>query len=259
MTEILDHKVFGEKTQEPTLVIAHGLFGSKRNWQGLARNLSSDRQVITVDMRNHGNSFHAVGHTYFDLATDLYNLCSNLDAKVDVLGHSMGGKAAMVFALRHPSKLNRLLVADIAPVPYQHNPDDNIEIMQGLDISSFSRRSDAEKAMVETVSDPSVRAFIAQSLLIDPEGNRWALNLEALSANMRDIVGFPQDLTGQFTGPTVFIRGENSNYVSDKYHPAIKRMFPHAEIIDIPNAGHWVHAENPRDFLVAVRNFLTRA
>jgi pimeloyl-ACP methyl ester carboxylesterase len=256
MTQILNHRIFGEPSQEPTLIIAHGLFGSQRNWQGLARNLSVDRQVITVDMRNHAGSFWSDNHSYFDLADDFAAFSETIEGPFDLLGHSMGGKAAMVFALRNPARLNRLIVADIAPVAYLHDPTDNIKVMQSLDIEHMTRRSEAEKAMETMVPEAAVRSFIAQSLVIEETGNRWLINLDALQKNMADIVGFPTDIEGRFDHPVAFIRGAMSDYVRDSYQPAIKDWFPNAQIVDVPNAGHWVHAENPRAFLSEVRNFL---
>lgn len=256
MTQILNHKIFGEPTSNPTLLIAHGLFGSQRNWQGLARNLSADRQVITVDMRNHAGSFWSQDHSYYDLANDFLELSKSLEAPFDLLGHSMGGKAAMIFALQNPTLLNRLIVADIAPVSYEHDPGDNIQIMQSLDITAMTRRSEVEKALEPMIAEPAVRAFIAQSLVIEDSGNRWSLNLDALAENMPKIVGFPSEIEGRFDAETLFLRGANSDYVHDDYTDVIEGWFPNAQIIDIPNAGHWVHAENPRDFLNQLRLFL---
>jgi pimeloyl-ACP methyl ester carboxylesterase len=258
MTRLLETQVFGEASVQPTLLIVHGLFGAGRNWRALARNLSKDRRVVTVDMRNHGNSFWDASNSYFDLAGDLTRVIETLDGPVDVLGHSMGGKAAMVLATQNAGLVNRLIVADIAPVAYAHSQISNIDLMRAVPIETLSRRSEADQIMSGRVSDASVRAFLLQSLVISPEGNRWELNLDGLEGNMSEIVGFPE-ISGQFDGPCLFLRGGVSDYVLDRHRPAIEALFPCAEIESLDGAGHWLHAEAPRAFLASVGAFLERS
>lgn len=255
MTQILEQQVYGEKTQHPALLIVHGLFGSGRNWRAIAKRFSSDRQVIVVDMRNHGDSFWSDEHSYADLADDLVQVLAQIDGQVDVLGHSMGGKTAMFLALRNPPNMNRLLVADIAPIAYTHLQIANIEIMRKLNIASITRRSEVEKAITEQSGDPATSAFLAQSLVIAEAGNRWKLNLDALAANMADIVGFPA-VSGVFNNEVVFIKGGNSDYVLPEHAGIINQLFPNNSIQSIAGAGHWVHAEAPREFIMAVQGFL---
>ena len=255
MTQMLQTQEFGESGDQPALLVAHGLFGAGRNWRGLARNLAKDRRVVTVDMRNHGESFRHASNTYSDMAQDLVRVIEELGAPCDVLGHSMGGKAAMVLALRHSEQVNRLIVADIAPVPYEHSQISNIEVMKSIPIEKLTRRSEADEMMAERIAEPGVRAFLLQSLILSPDGNRWALNLDALEASMADIVGFPE-VEGRFGRPALFLRGGNSTYVRDVHRPQIESLFPNARVESLAAAGHWLHADDPRGFLASVSRFL---
>ncbi|GFE63486.1 alpha/beta fold hydrolase [Litoreibacter roseus] len=242
----------GEALDNTTLLIAHGLFGSARNWGVIAKRLSDDRQVIAVDMRNHGTSPNEKTHTYQDLAEDL---TGEIQGKFDVLGHSMGGKAAMTLALKYPHKINRLIIADIAPVGYAHSQNHLIDAMEGLDLSQITARSDADKALKTAIPEAAVRAFLLQSL--DLKAKKWLLNLPVLRQHMPDIIGFPE-IGGQFDGPTLFLSGAASDYVLPEHRAQIKPLFPNAKFAKIPGAGHWLHAEKPREFEAAVRAFLTQ-
>jgi pimeloyl-ACP methyl ester carboxylesterase len=206
-------------------------------------------------MRNHGESFWDASNTYRDLARDLSNAIDEVGAPCDVLGHSMGGKAAMVLALEHGEQVNRLIVADIAPVAYEHSQISNIGVMKLIPIDQLTRRSEADEIMAERIAEPGVRAFLLQSLILSPDGNRWALNLDALEANMADIVGFP-DVNGRFTGPALFLRGGKSPYVREAHRVRVEGLFPNATIESLADAGHWLHADNPRGFLASVSRFL---
>ncbi|MFK5998042.1 MAG: alpha/beta fold hydrolase [Rhodobacterales bacterium] len=255
MTRLLNSQTFGEATAEPTLLIVPGLFGAGRNWRAIAKRLCRDRQVITVDMRNHAGSFWDAGHSYNDLADDLAQVLAQISGPVDVMGHSMGGKAAMVLALQNPENMNRLIVVDIAPVGYSHSQIINIEAMQNLDISKITRRSEIENMLAAQIKDGPTRAFLAQSLELSESGNRWTLNLHALAQNMDHIIGFP-DVSGRFTNAVLFIKGGVSDYILPQYMPKIKAFFPRAILHDIPGAGHWVHAEASRAFIDTVTDFL---
>lgn len=243
----------GKPTDRPPLLIAHGLFGSAKNWGVIAKRLSEDRQVLTVDMRNHGDSFQHVSHLYADLAGDLAEVIAAHGGRADVVGHSMGGKAAMMLALRHPETVRRLVVADIAPVTYSHSQAHLIEAMRGLDLSAVERRSDADKALAEAIPDAGTRAFLLQSL--DINARAWRLNLDVLEAKMSYITGWPE-ISGAVAMPALFLAGGNSDYVQPDARPAIRGLFPKARFAKIPGAGHWLHAEKPREFEAAVRAFL---
>lgn len=239
----------GGPTSRPPLLIAHGLYGSARNWSAVAKRLSADRQVIAVDMRNHGESPWFETNGYPEMAEDLARA---LDVPCDVIGHSMGGKAAMMLALNHPKKVRRLVVADISPVTYSHSQLPMIEAMRALDLSRIETRRDADAALAAHVADPSVRAFLLQSL--DVKARVWRLNLDVLAAEMPKIIGFPE-ITGRFEGPTFFLSGAESDYVERDHRAVIKSFFPDARFARIPGAGHWLHAEKPREFEAAVRAF----
>ncbi|MWD26445.1 alpha/beta fold hydrolase [Aquicoccus sp. SCR17] len=243
----------GEPTSEPPLIIVHGLFGSARNWGVIAKRLSDERQVIAVDQRNHGDSPHADSHDYEDMAADLAELVERIGGPVDMVGHSMGGKAAMVLALTRPELLRRLVVADIAPVPYDHDQSQHIAAMQAVDLAGVEKRSDVADQLAETVEDKALQSFFTQS--VDVKEKRWKLNLDVLERDMPKILGFPE-VEGSFDGPTLFLSGGESDYVRSEHRETIRAKFPHARFAKLPGAGHWLHAEKPRDFEAAVRTFL---
>lgn len=239
------------------LVIAHGLYGSARNWGVIARRLADVRDVIAVDMRNHGESFANPQHGYPDMAADLAAVIDSLGGKVDLLGHSMGGKAAMYLALTKWALIRRLVVADIAPVAYAHDQSHHAQAMRALDLTELTTRGEADRRLALTVEDPSLRAFFLQSLdLKAPGGPRWRLNLDTLEAEMPKIVGWPP-VHGQFDGPALFLTGADSHYVKPEYRDTIRSLFPAARFAKIPGTGHWLHAEKPREFEETVRVFLT--
>ncbi|MHC0054557.1 alpha/beta fold hydrolase [Actibacterium sp. D379-3] len=243
----------GPATATPPLLIAHGLFGSARNWGVIAKRMSDTRQVITVDMRNHGESRWEGTHSYPDLAADLAQVIAAHGGRADVLGHSMGGKAAMMLALTHPQAVNRLIVADIAPVAYGHSQTPLIDAMRAIDLTAVAYRSDADRQLAQWVDDAGTRAFLLQSL--DVKARRWRLNFDVLAAEMAKITGWPET-GGQFGGPALFLSGATSDYVKPEHRPLIKSLFPNAEFAEVAGAGHWLHAENPRAFETELRRFL---
>jgi esterase len=237
------------------LVIAHGLFGSGRNWGVIARRLSEDRPVLAVDMRNHGESPWFDSHSYADLADDLAQVIRAHGGHADVLGHSMGGKASMMLALTRPELVRSLIVADIAPVAYSHTQMHNIRAMQALDLAGLTGRTEADQRIASHLADPALRAFFLQSLDLKSDPPRWRLNLKALEANMAHILGWP-DIAHRFHGPTLFLTGALSDYLRPEHRPAISALFPKARFARLPDAGHWLHADNPRAFEAAVATWL---
>ncbi|MBD3664315.1 alpha/beta fold hydrolase [Sulfitobacter aestuariivivens] len=238
----------------PPLVIAHGLYGSGRNWGVIAKRLSDKRHVITPDMRNHGTSPQSPTHSYPDQANDLAELIHDIGAPVDLCGHSMGGKAAMTLALTHPGLLRKLVVADIAPVAYGHTQAMFIDAMRSVDMSRVTRRSDAEAQLADAGVERALQSFFTQSL--DVPEKRWRLNLDVLEAEMDKIIGWPEDIAGQFDGPVLFLSGGASDYVQVAHRDRIKSFFPVARFAKLPGAGHWLHAEKPREFEATLRTFL---
>lgn len=244
-------------TEAPPLVIAHGLYGSGRNWGVIARRLADVRDVVAVDMRNHGASPRAASQSYSDMAEDLAEVIASLGGPVDLLGHSMGGKASMYLALTAGHLLRRLVVADIAPVAYAHDQSQHARAMRKLDLTDLTTRGEADRRLAELVADPGLRAFFLQSLDLKAEGGpRWRLNLEVLEAEMPQIVGWP-GTQGVFDHPTLFLTGAESSYVKPEYRDIIRALFPKARFAKLPGAGHWLHADRPREFEAAVRVFLT--
>jgi pimeloyl-ACP methyl ester carboxylesterase len=239
------------------LVIAHGLFGSARNWGAVAKRLAAARPVIAVDMRNHGESPQTASHTYPDLAADLAEvIAAEPGGRADVLGHSMGGKAAMALALTAPDRVGRLVVADIAPVAYGHTQMPLVEAMREMDLAGLSGRAEADARLAARVAEPAVRAFLLQSLDLRADPPRWRLNLDTLAAEMDTILGWP-DLPGRFEGPALFLSGAASDYVRPEHRETIRALFPEARFAKIPGAGHWLHAEKPRETVAAVEAFLS--
>lgn len=241
----------GSPGPHPPLLIAHGLFGSARNWGVIAKRLSDTRQVVAVDMRNHGSSFWSDSHSYPDLATDLAAVLGQLPTLADVLGHSMGGKAAMTLALTQPDLVRRLVVADIAPVAYTHTQQPQIDAMRRVDLAHVANRAEAEAQMQAT--SPAIAAFLLQSL--DLAERRWRVNLDVLERDMGQITGWPA-VTGHFPRPALFLAGADSDYVRPEHRATIRALFPRARFARITGAGHWLHAEKPREFEETVRAFL---
>ena len=240
---------FSEKGEAglPTLIIAHGLFGSGRNWGAVAKKLSATRHVVSVDMRNHAGSPWSEDHSYHAMAEDLAQIASHFSAPVEVLGHSMGGKAALVLAAQRPELVSHLIVADIAPVSYSHTQVHLIDAMEQLDLSQVSRRSDADEMLKPLVEDAPVRAFLLQSLEVAETGTRWRLNLQALRQNMPLILGFP-DKCPAVKGQVSVLYGGLSDYVDETGKQAYARLCPQANFHPVERAGHWLHAENPAEF-----------
>jgi pimeloyl-ACP methyl ester carboxylesterase len=240
------------------LVILHGLFGSKRNWSSIAGTLARHHRVITADMRNHGESPWDALHDYPALAEDVAQLIeTRVGAPAVVMGHSMGGKAAMMLAVTRPELVERLVVVDIAPARSISSPLLLVKAMRRVPLETLSRRAEVDAVLAEVIPDLTVRGFLAQNVVTEPTGLRWSVNLDAIERNGESIVGFPDIPPGvTFTKPTLFIAGGRSEYLRPEHRDRIERLFPVATIEIIPNAGHWVHAEAPGPFLEVVSRFL---
>ncbi len=249
MLHYIDHK---GPENGPTLLISHGLYGSARNWNVICKGLSQSRRVIAIDHRNHGASPWFDTNTYEDLAGDLAEVIGHVGGPCDVLGHSMGGKAAMVLAHGYPDLVNRLCVADIAPVSYSHNQTKFIKAMKAVDLSVVKTRADVRGQLGNFLKDESLQNFFTQS--VDVQKQSWLLNLDVLRREMSKIVDFP-DLRTRFKGITLFLSGAESNYIKSEMRADIQRLFPAAKFAKIPRAGHWIHAERPKEFEAALRVF----
>ncbi len=239
------------------VVVMHGLFGSSRNWMTAARRLAAGHRVFAFDLRNHGTSPHTETMSYPEMADDVHETISSLGVgPVALVGHSMGGKTAMLTALRHPEVVERLVVVDAAPVAYPPAFVEYAQAMRNADLSSVQRRADVDAQLIEAVPTPGTRAFLLQNLILDDQGARWRPNLPVIEAALPAISGWPEDEAGSYDGPTLFIYGGKSDYVQQDHRATIEGYFPQAKYVEIPEAGHWVHAERLDDFLAALTPFL---
>lgn len=240
------------------LIILHGLFGSLNNWHTLAGRLGEHFHVLPVDLRNHGQSPHSEATSYALMADDLLEFMHvHGVTAAHLLGHSMGGKTAMEFALRHPGMVDRLVVVDIAPRAYKSAQEEIMTAMESVDLSRYRTRGEIERALEENIPDIRVRQFILTNLKRRVGGlYEWKINLAALRASSSEI-GKPQESENPFHRPTLFLAGGNSMYIRPGDHSSILRLFPNASFRTIQGAGHWVHAEAPEEFLRIVLDFLS--
>ncbi len=240
----------------PPVVLLHGLFGAARNWGTMQRALAPHFRTIALDMRNHGASPHAPGMRYADLAADVLETLIQLDAlPAAVIGHSMGGKAAMVAALTQPDAVGRLLVSDIAPVVYHHGNAEVAAAMRSMPLSPVLTRMQAIAWLAEASPDPNVRAFLVSNLDLGPNPS-WRIGLDEIAASIPDLEGWEDPGLPPYSGPTLFVTGTNSDYVLPEHRPAIRTLFPKARFVSVKGAGHWVHADNPAGFLSVLEAFL---
>lgn len=242
--------------QGSPVVILHGLFGFSDNWQTIAKALADHHLVITPDLRNHGRSPHVPTHTYPEMADDLQVfLEQHWVFKTALVGHSMGGKVAMQFALHHPDMVERLVVVDIAPGPAEDNHGHVFRALLDLDLSRIATRQEAEAWLEPRVPDFGTRQFLLKNITRNADGTfAWKMNLPVLWEAYPDILAGVQG--EPFDKPTLFIRGSRSNYVQDEDFPQIRHLFPLAQVVTIEGAGHWVHADKPAELLAVLREFL---
>jgi esterase len=239
----------------PAVVLLHGLFGAARNFGAIQRAIASRFRVVALDMRNHGDSPHGPDMGYPVQAADVRETLQALGiGKAAVIGHSMGGKAAMAMALHWPDQVGRLLVADIAPVIYQHGNDVIARAMAAIALTPSLTRQEADAALVDEVPRADIRAFLLQNLRFGAAPH-WRIGLAEIAAAIPDLEGWI-DLPGVYAGPTLFVTGANSDYVLPEHRPVIRTRFPAARFVAIKNAGHWVHADNPSGFLSVLEAFL---
>jgi pimeloyl-ACP methyl ester carboxylesterase len=242
------------------IVFLHGLFGQGRNWTQIAKALATDHRTLLVDLPHHGKSAWDEHFDFLDIADQVAELMT-ADDPVTLVGHSMGGKVAMVLALRHPELVERLCVVDVAPVSYGRASEfaGYIGAMQRLDLDSLGQRSDAEAALQEGIPHPTVRSFLLQNLRREGDSWRWQVNLDVLGEELAEVSGWPEDqLAGEsaYPGPVLWIAGARSDYVRDEYAEAMDHWFPRNRRVVVKNAGHWVHSEQPEVFVEVLRRFI---
>jgi esterase len=251
----LNYKKLGDSGS--VVLILHGLLGSLDNWQTIAKSLSENHTVYILDQRNHGRSPHAEEMNYEILANDIKEFFTEQKIiKATVIGHSMGGKVAMLLALHHPELIEKLVAVDIAPAFYDGGHETILFAMAEAPLKSTDRREDIDKFLQPRIIDFGVRQFILKNLTRNEKGQfEWKCNFEALILNYRKLMDFPVS-DKIFTGKTYFIKGETSNYINPDNFDACDKYFPDNKILEVKNAGHWVHAENPAGFLEAVNAVL---
>jgi esterase len=239
----------------PAVVLLHGLFGAARNFGTVQRALAPLFRVVAMDARNHGASPHEAGMRYPTLAADVLETMDGLGiARAAVIGHSMGGKTAMTLAVTAPERVGRLLVADIAPVPYRHSNDSVARAMRAIPLHAGLSRAEADAALVEAVPDAAVRTFLLQNLQFGPQP-RWRIGLDEIAAAIPELEGWEMP-DNQFPGATLFVSGAQSDYVRPEHRPIIRALFPATRFVSVKHAGHWLHADNPAGFLSVVEAFL---
>ena len=258
----LHSTLVGDETAATRVVFLHGLFGRGRNFTRIAAGLEPEAQSLMVDLPNHGRSAWT---EHFDYAQMADLVAAHLrggfaeSGPVDVVGHSMGGKVAMVLALRHPDLVRRLVVVDISPVSsggsrgeFQHL----LGSLAALDLPSLERRSDVDEALAAAVPNNTVRSFLLQNLKHRDGGFTWEPNLDLLYGELETVMGFPDAAGAVFGGQVLWIRGDRSNYVTDGDAPAMRALFPKTRRMTVRDAGHWVHSEKPEEVISALRTFL---
>lgn len=250
----------------PPLIILHGLYGSSDNWSTIAKNLSDTFTVYLPDQRNHGKSPHSEVHDYASMRDDLFELVSDLKLKKFFLaGHSMGGKTAIAFALKWPEMISGLLIADISPFTNENSNrsvyNEHVTILDtilSIDLSGLTTRSEVEFILQKMILSAKIRGFILKNIeRISGSAFRWKINAESLRKNLDKIMeGSDREtaLANQVSGfPVTFLRGGDSDYISDSDFQDIRKVFPAAEIITVADAGHWIHSDSPDEVIKYLR------
>ena len=241
--------------QGEPLIILHGLFGTLENWGSQIKVLAEHYQVYAVDLRNHGRSPHSDEMSYATMAEDIAELMDNHGLQsAHILGHSMGGKAAMQLALTQPERIRQLIIVDIAPVQYSHDHDTVIQGLKSVRLDTVTSRREAEQQLAEQVTDTGLRQFLLKNLYRGENGFAWRMNLAVIESRYDNISAPPEG--NAYHGNTLFIKGGQSEYITLEHKDALLKYFPAASYKIIQNAGHWPHAEKPAAFSKLVMNFL---
>lgn len=250
----LNYKQYG--TSGRHIIILHGLFGTLDNWQTISRELG-DRYIVTAfDLRNHGRSPHSDEFSVSVMPSDVYEMMQELRIpSAVIIGHSMGGKVAMVFSMAYPAVTDGMVSIDMAPKQYMRGHDDIFEALERVDLNVGSRK-EVDDLLAQGIADYGTRQFLMKNLSRRYDGNgfEWKMNLPVIKANYEDIID-PIDTYNVYEGPALFIRGGKSNYILDEDKIHIKKLFPYAEFLTIEGAGHWVHADKPQETYNAIAEF----
>jgi esterase len=252
----LNYKMYGSPSTH-ALVVVHGLFGSLDNWMTLAKLWSEHFFVIAIDVRNHGRSFHSLDMRFESLSKDILDVLHIEKIEIcDLLGHSMGGKIAMDFAYRYPEMLRKLVIVDVAPYRYEAHHHEVFYMLEQVIPSSYASRLDIENEIKKYIASEGVAQFMGKNIRRNETSLafEWKFNLEVLKKEYQTLI---QYIPHQgFDGEVLFVGGENSAYISVEKSENIARLYPKYELTYIANAGHWVHADNPREFYATIMQFL---
>jgi esterase len=242
--------------QGQAIVLIHGLFGSYENLGVIARALADQWQVVNLDMRNHGRSGWHDNMSYALMADDIKNTLDHLGLdQVILLGHSMGGKISMEFALRYPARVSKLILADISPVQNRPRHLEILSALENIKLDQLHSRQQADQQLALTITEAGVRQFLLKSLYKEGDQFRWRFNVKALVANYQELLKAPES-KGPYTGPTLFIKGADSDYLLPEHQGVIQQLFPNGKAKVIMGTGHWLHAEKPVAFSKIVTDFL---
>lgn len=252
---ILNYETSGKPSQ-PAIILVHGLFGDLDNLKSISRALQDEYYVVNIELRNHGNSPWTKSMALAEMAEDIREVMNELNIdSAYLLGHSLGGKVVMEFALQHPEQTLGLIVADIAPVAYDARHTSILDALEALDLDAVSSRQDADKQLAEYIHEKGVRSFLLKNLRKEGDAWHWRMNLPGLRECYPDLIGAPQS-EGSYDGPVLFIRGGKSDYLTEAHRPEIEKRFSHAEAKTIADTGHWLHAEKPQVFNGIVLRYL---
>ncbi len=245
--------------QGKPLIILHGLFGMGDNWKSLAKQFAGNFEVHAVDQRNHGRSFHSDDFSYELMVHDLlYYFSRHKIEQAFLLGHSMGGKTAMLFAVEFPGLVSKLIVADIAPKYYPPHHETILQTLHSLDFKKITRRSEVDEILSTRIKEPKVRQFLSKNVYrLHDHSFTLRFNLAAIEENINDI-GDPLPAYTVYKGPVLFLKGADSGYITEEDRDLIRQHFPASEILSVENSGHWLHAENPEKFYEYASSFLKK-
>lgn len=260
-------KLFFRKYGEgPPLIIIHGLYGSSDNWVSIGRKFSENFEVYLIDQRNHGRSPHSDEHNYLLLKKDLLEFMDDQNIeKAIIVGHSMGGKTAMFFAIDYPERVSNLVIADISPRSYKTTNSAQlkahstiIRAMYNLDFYGISNRQEIDDILSKSIHDSRIRQFLLKNVKRSKDNSySWSLNIKTIKNELPKIMEGLDENQSEITGfPVLFIKGQNSDYIQNKDEKIIKQVFPYADIESISNAGHWLHAEQPEVFFKKIEDFI---
>ena len=249
---------YGVKGEGEPLLLLHGLFASGKNWLSTVSHFSKSFKVYTPDLRNHGDSFHSEEMNYELMANDIKDFCNELNlSSISIIGHSMGGKTAMVLALNHPDLIKSLIISDIAPVTYKRTFETVFKALFELPLEEIRSLEMAKNILNEKIPDPKLISFLLTNLKRDKEGGfNWRINLEGIQNGMEYIRSFPTIEIPPYLKPVLFLKGETSHHIAEKHSTARLKYFPNSQVLTIKNAGHNIHTDNKESFIKTCSEFL---